>query len=231
MQEFRSTKNLLTAALVLGCAAAQAQTPPAQTPPVQQASASVAAPSSPPGNIVALPSKIAIIRLEQAVMATKEGLAAGAVLKAKYEPKQAELAKRQADIQTLKEQLQKGGATMSADAKDKLQRDIDSKVKSLQRDAQDANDDSQQDMGKVFNDLGEKMLQVIEPYAYQNGYAVVLDVSSQQTPVIWAAPATNITADIIKLYDQAHPGGAPAAAAPKPVQVLPKLPGSTQIKK
>jgi outer membrane protein len=230
MQELRLTKNLLTATLVLGCAAAQAQTPPVQT--VQQASASVSAPSSPPGNIVALPSKIAIIRLEQAVMATKEGLAAGAVLKAKYAPKQAELEKRQADIQTLKEQLQKGGATMSADTKDKLQRDIDAKVKALQRDAQDANDDSQQEMGKVFNDLGGKMLQVIEPYAYQNGYAVVLDVSSQQTPVIWAAPATNITADIIKLYDQAHPGGAPAAAAPKPVQALPKqLPGPTQIKK
>ena len=163
--------------------------------PVQTASAA----PSPTGNIVALPSKIAIIAVQSAIMATKEGTIAGNALKAKYAPRQAEFEKRQADVQSLTEQLKKGSATMSAEAKDKLQRDIDAKTKSLQRDAQDTQDDSQQDMGKVFNELGDKMVQIIEQYAYQNGYAVVLDVSSQQTPVIWAAPSSNITADIIKL--------------------------------
>jgi outer membrane protein len=227
MQEFRLTKNLVTAVLAAGCAAmAQGQTPPAQT--ARQTAAAVTAPT---GNIVALPSKIAIIAIQQAVMATKEGATAGAALKLKYAPKQTEFEKRQADIQSLTDQLKKGGVTLSAEAKDKLQRDIDGKTKSLQRDAQDVNDDSQQDMGKVYNELGDKMVQIIEQYAYQNGYAVVLDVSSQQTPVIWAAPSTNITADIIKLYDQAHPGVAPAAA-PKPLQAPPKQPATqTTVKK
>jgi outer membrane protein len=123
------------------------------------------------------------------------------------------------------DQLKKGSATLSAEAKDKLQRDIDARTKSLQRDAQDTQDDSQQDMGKVFNELGDKMVQIVEQYAYQNGFAVVLDVSSQQTPVIWAAPSSNITADIVKLYDQAHPGVAPAGQ-PKPLQAPPKPPAA-----
>jgi outer membrane protein len=216
MYQFRLTRKLVTAALAAACAAmAQSQTP--VQAPVQTASAA----GSPTGNIVALPNKIAIIAIRDAIMATKEGTIAGNALKAKYAPRQADFEKRQADIQTLTEELKKGSVTMSAEAKDKLQREIDAKTKTLQRDAQDANDDSQQDMGKVFNELGDKMVQIIEQYAYQNGYAVVLDVSSQQTPVLWAAPSSNITADIIKIYDQAHPGIAPTGA-PKPPQVPPK---------
>ncbi len=231
------TKNLLfTFTLLAGACAAIAQTPqgqtPLQNPPLQnppfQAPAprqTAPLPASPTGNIVALPNKIAIIAIQQAIMGTKEGSAAGSALKLKYAPKQTEFEKRQADIQSLQDQLKKGGVTLSAEAKDKLQRDIDGKTKALQRDAQDMNDDSQQDMGKVFNELGDKMVQIIEQYAYQNGYAVVLDVSNtQQTPVIWAAPSTNITADIIKLYDQAHPGTAAAAPARQPVQPIKKQP-------
>ena len=153
-------------------------------------------------------------------MATKEGIALGSTVNAKYEPKKAEFDKRKNDIQALQDQSKKGSATMSDEAKDKIARDIDAKTKSLQRDTQDTSTDYEEEMGKVYQELGNKMLEIIQQYSYQNGYAVVLDVSNQQTPVIWAAPSSNIIADIIKLYDQAHPGtGTPAAAkpaAPKP---------------
>jgi hypothetical protein len=42
----------------------------------------------------------------------------------------------------------------------------------------------------------------------------VLDVSNQQTPVLWADPSAEITSEIIKLYDQAHPGTGGTTAAP-----------------
>ena len=198
----------------------------------QTASASGAAvrqtpaiPPSPTGNIVALPTRIAVISLQPAIMGTKEGTAAGAALQAKYAPRQAEFERRKADLAALQDQLRKGGAAMSEDARAKLTREIDSKTKSLQRDAQEASDDSQQDMNSVYNQLGDKMLQIIEQYAYQNGYAVVLDVSAQQTPVIWAAGSSNITADIVKLYDLAHPGSAQAQAqAPKAPPKQPAAP-------
>ena len=204
-------KIFVAGALALGWAAmAQGQTASASGAAVRQAPA---IPASPTGNIVALPSKIAVISLQPAIMGTKEGTAAGAALQAKYAPRQAEFEKRKADLAALQDQLRKGGAAMSDDARAKLTREIDSKGKSLQRDAKEASDDSQQDMNSVYNQLGDKMLQIIEQYAYQNGYAVVLDVSAQQTPVIWAAGSANITADIVRLYDLAHPG---AALAPAP---------------
>jgi len=45
---------------------------------------------------------------------------------------------------------------------------------------------------------------------------VILDTSSQQTPVIYAANQIDVTQDIIHLYDQAYPVKASATSAPAP---------------
>lgn len=226
-------KNLATVVCITACAAfAQAQT--ANTRPSPPAA------TLPPTGNVALPTKVAVIDIQVAIMNTKEGAAAGASVQAKYQPRKDEFDKRQRDIQSIQDQLKKGSATMSDDAKSKLERDMDSKTKALQRDTQEVSDDYEQEMGKVFNEIGGKMMQIIEQYSYQNGYAVVLDASNrQQSPVLWAAPSSNITADIIKLYDQAHPAAStpgaakPPAGAPKPVTPTapPKQAPQTQIKK
>jgi outer membrane protein len=217
-------KNFATVAISLAFAAmAYAQGAPAQTAQAANRPSPPAAALPPAGNVT-LPTKIAVIDIQVAIMNTKEGSAQAGVLQAKYQPKKDEFDKRQRDIQALQDQVKKGAATMSEDAKAKIEREMDSKTKSLQRDTQEVSDDYEQDMGKVFQELGNKMLQIIEQYAYQNGFAAVLDVSNRQTsPVLWAAPSSNITADIIKLYDQAHPAAAgatpparpPAATAPK----------------
>jgi outer membrane protein len=215
-------KNFVTVAISLVFAAmAQAQGATAQAANTNRPAPPPAA--NPPAGNVTLPTKIAVIDIQVAIMNTKEGSAAAAVLQTKYQPKKDEFEKRQRDIQAIQDQVKKGAATMSDDAKAKLERDMDAKNKSLQRDTQEVSDDYEQDMGKVFQELGNKMLQIIEQYSYQNGYAAVLDVSNRQTsPVLWAAPSSNITADIIKLYDQAHPAAAGSAPAPKPAASAPK---------
>jgi len=193
-------------ALVLGVASlafAQAQTAPATSP----------APAARPAAPAPAPTKIAILNIQRAILSTKDGQKAATELQAKYDPKRAELQKRQSNIQSMEDQLRKGGATMSDDAKGKLQRDIDSSTKALQRDGQDLNDELDQDNQRLMQDLGGKMMAVIESYATQNGFAVVLDVSNPQTPVLWAAAATDVTPDIVRLYDAAHPETAAAKPA------------------
>ncbi|MGC2745831.1 MAG: OmpH family outer membrane protein, partial [Candidatus Angelobacter sp.] len=44
------------------------------------------------------------------------------------------------------------------------------------------------------------------------GYAVVMDVSNPQTPVLYANPGTNITKNLVEAYN----AESPAVAAPKP---------------
>jgi outer membrane protein len=164
-----------------------------------------------------LPTKIAIIHVQNAILGTKDGQKAATELQGRFAPKKAAIDKKNADIASLQDQLRKGSATMSEDAKNKLMRDIDANQKSLTRETEDAQSDLDQEQGKIMQELGNKMMAVVEKYATQNGFAVVLDVSNPQTPVLWAASAVDITNDIVKLYDQANVGAGtstPAGAAP-----------------
>jgi outer membrane protein len=56
----------------------------------------------------------------------------------------------------------------------------------------------------------------MEDYAQKNGYTVIMDVSSPQTPVLYAAETSNITKQLVDAYNAANPTAAPAAPAPKP---------------
>ncbi|MEO8592191.1 MAG: OmpH family outer membrane protein [Candidatus Solibacter sp.] len=154
----------------------------------------------------AAPTKVAIIHVQNAILQTKDGQKAANELQGRFAPKKAGLDKKQNEIATLQDQLRKGSATMSEDAKAKLMRDIDAGNKSLQRDTEDAQADLDSEQGKIMQDLGGKVMAVLEKFATANGYAVVLDVSNPQTPVLWAASAVDITGDIVKLYDQANSG-------------------------
>ncbi len=181
------------------------------------------------------PTKVGIIAVQQAILTTKEGQKASQDLQSKFSPKKTALEQRQQELASLNDQLKKGGATMSEPAKAKIQAQIESVNKSLTREGEDFDAEVQQEEQKIMNELGAKMMDVIIKYATQNGLAMVIDVSSQQTPVLWADQSINITEQIIKLYDQAHPGtagsapspsaakpaGTPAPAAPKPAAVKP----------
>jgi outer membrane protein len=165
------------------------------------------------------PTKVGIIAVQQAILSTKDGQKATQDLQAKFNPTKSKLDQRQQELASLQDQLKKGGATMSDAAKEKLNRDIETLNKSLTREGEDFDAEVQQEEQKIMNELGGKMMDVIIKYATQNGLAMVIDVSSQQTPVLWADQSINITEQIIKLYDQAHPAAgasAPAPAATKP---------------
>jgi outer membrane protein len=169
------------------------------------------------------PTKIATIQVQTAILTTKDGQKSAGELQVKFAPRKGEFEKKQADIAALQEQLKKGQATMSEDARTKLMRDIDSANTKLQRETQDAQADLDEEQQKVMQELGNKMMAIIDKYAQQNGIAVVIDVSNPQTPVLWAAQAIDITSEIVKLYDQAHPTVVPAApggTAPKPAPSL-----------
>ena len=161
------------------------------------------------------PTKVGVIHVQEALLSTKDGQKAANELQAKFAPKRSELEKKQTDINGLQDTLRKGSATMNDDAKNKLMREIDGKTTSLKRDSEDFDADVQEAEGKVMQELGAKMMKVLEKYATDNGYGVILDVSNPQTGVLWRAAAVDITADIIALYDKANPvAGATAPAAP-----------------
>ena len=181
------------------------------------------------------PAKIGTISIQQAIIGTKDGQKAVQQLQTKIEPKRKELEAKQAQIAQMEDQQRKSANTASAETLRKLATDIDQNKKSLQRMAEDAEADSQQEQNKLLNDLGGRIYQVVDKYSRDNGFTLILDVSNQQTsPVLWVATGVDITADIIKLYDAsapstiAAPAAAPAAkpAAPAAAPPAKKTPGA-----
>jgi outer membrane protein len=171
------------------------------------------------------PTKLAIVNIQAAILQTGDGKKAAAELGAKFDPRKAALSKRGDDLKARLEQLRKGSSTMSDEARAKLVRDNDAENKALQRDGEDLEADIDSDQQKLMDDLGHKMMDVVTQFATANGFLMVLNVSDPQTPVLWHNPMTDITTDVIKLYDQAHPVAAaaklpvkPAAPAPPPAK-------------
>lgn len=169
-------------------------------------------------------SKVGVINIQGAIVSTKDGQKAAADLESKFAPKKKEVDSRQSEINGLKDQLQKGQNTMSEQAKQELMRRIDSEQKTLQRDMEDDQSELQEEQQAALQKLGQRMMVVISQYAKANGYSLILDVSSPQTPVLFASNTIDITKDIIDLYDKnSSPAGTAMPAAPsKPASAAPK---------
>jgi len=209
-------------ALVLTLGSGFAMSAAAQTP-----AASSAAPA--PG-----PAKIAIIAFQVAVAQTNEGQRNFADLQKKYEPKREALKKQSDDIDAMTKQLQADQAKLTPAEQQSRATSIDNKKKVLDRDAQDASNDFQQEMQDIYNNLATKVYDVVQSYAQLHGYTLVLDITAgqQQSPVLYASDSSNITKEVIDAYNTksgipappAQPAGAtdaPKPAAPRPAAPRP----------
>lgn len=192
MARYINTRVLsLALVLLLGISAARAQAPVAGS---------------------AADNKVGIVSIQDAIANTNEGKKELEALQQKFAPRQAALQTQNDELENLKKQLQAQSDKLSDEERNSRVRSATEKQKSLQRSAEDFQNEVQTAEQEILNRLGKKMLDVMEKYAKANGYAVVLDVSNPQTPVLYAHPGTNITKNLIDAYN----AESPAAAAPKP---------------
>jgi outer membrane protein len=166
-----------------------------------------------------LPPKVAVINMQEALVSTKDGQKAIADLRGKYGPRDQDFQKRSADLQAKQDQYRKTQATLSDDQKGKMERDIDSMTRTLQRDTDDAKQDMDADQQRILQELGGKMMQVVTRYATDNQYTMVFDDSGQPNNILFASNAIDITREVIALYDKAAPvtpSAPPATSTTKP---------------
>lgn len=170
-------------------------------------------------------TKIGVIQIQQAIVATNEGQRDFQALEKKFEPKRTELQGLQKEIEDLQKQLQTQGDKLNDQARAEMSKNLESKQKVLQRSAQDAQDEYQTQSNEIAQRIGQKLIQVVDKYAKDNNYAMILDASNPDaSPIIWASDSTNVTKEIVDLYNAQSGVAAPAApagaaarpAAPKP---------------
>src|SRR5271163_2388045 len=187
---------------------------------ISQTSAAPApsAPSTPtagaPVTPQAIPAKIALVAFEQAVFATNEGQRAVQDIQAKYKPKKDQIDTLSGEVETLKKQLQSAPATLTDAERATRLKMIDTKEKQLTREADDAQTAYNTDLQESYGKLASKVSATLKKYVSDNGYTLLLDVSSQQSNVMWANQSTDVTQAVVTAYNTSSGVAAPPPTAP-----------------
>jgi outer membrane protein len=162
-------------------------------------------------------TKIGTINIRQAIVTTAEGKQASAELQS-VAAQQSELEALNKQINDLRQQLAANATTWGDDQKarvaaqgQRLTAKFDRQNTALQEDVNAA-------QSEVVDRIGRKMMDVVERYARENGFVAVFEYPAQNTSVVYASANIDITAEIIKLYDQAYPA---KAGTPRPQSLRP----------
>lgn len=162
------------------------------------------------------PERIAVINIQAAIASTEQGKQTARELQAKFAPREAKINDISKQIQDIQQRVQDGQNTLSGAEKQRLQFKYQELTRNLQREQQEYQEDTQDARTDAVNSIGQKMMPIINRYANQRGYSVVLDTSAQSSPVLFASNSVDITSAIVKLYNEAYPVKPAAASKSKP---------------
>jgi outer membrane protein len=162
-------------------------------------------------------SRVAVINMQSAILESQEGKKAAATLKAKYDAKAAELEKIKKEVESLTDEIKKQEKNLSEDALAQKQKTLEIRNKELTRAGEDANNEFQQLQTEAINTIGNKILRVIQAYAAEQSFSMVVDSSAPQSGVLFVSPTTDITTEILRRFDaQGEPAAASKPPAPRP---------------
>lgn len=202
-----------TFALVIGGASLAAQAPgqAAQAPaqPATQMPAQPGQPAPTPPRPFPEGAKVAFVNIQRVANESAEGKAATAKVKELNDRKLAELGERQKNIQAAQQKLQQNLSVLSDTARAQAEKDIERQQVELQRATQDAQAEVQELQQELQIEFQKKLLPVINALSLEKGLHMVF--SQVDSGLVWADPGLDITAEVIKRFDQAT-----GATAPKP---------------
>jgi outer membrane protein len=200
----------LAAACVLSAGATWAQSAPAAGAPAN--------------------GKVGVLNVRQAILSTSEGKQASAELQSQFAPRQTELENMNKQINDLRQRLAACEGKCSQEEIARLTTQGQRLAQQLQRKQDEMQEDANAAQAEVFERLGRKVNDVLDRYARENGYILLLDYSAQNTPIVNFSNQVDVTQDIVRLYDQAYPlkGGAGAQAKPAPAKPAATNPPATK---
>jgi outer membrane protein len=181
----------------------QTQTP-AQTPAAQppQSPAQVPEPAPAPARLPFPPDAThAYVDLARVAAESIDGQAANQRVQALSAQKVQMLDGRTVELQASQEKLQQNANVMSAEAQLQLQREIERLSIDIQRMTQDAENEVAELQQTLQLEFQQKLVPAIDRVAASKGLRFIF--SAGNGGLIWAAPAFDITADVVAELDKA----------------------------
>ena len=150
--------------------------------------------------------------MRQAVVSTAEGKKASAQIEAEYLARRNELEALGKQIANIKQRLYPGANVMKQEEQDRLAREGERLAQKYQRKQNEFQEDLSAAQTDAASAISSKLMRLLSDYAPKNGFSAVLDYSVPNSPVLYAA--TDITDDIVRLYDQTYLATSPSTAKP-----------------
>lgn len=148
-------------------------------------------------------AKIAFVVLQRVVAESNEGQQASARVQALQQKKVGELNERQKTAQSLQEKLDKSGAVMSEAARADLTKQVERAQVDLQRATQDAQAEVQELQQALQEEFQRRVAPIIEAVGKEKGLHYIFN--GPDSGLVWADASLDITADVVKKFDQVKP--------------------------
>jgi outer membrane protein len=142
------------------------------------------------------------VAFNAAVLQTAEAKHVFSDLQAKFGPRQAHLQQLNAQIESLKKQINDSSSSLSEAEKSAKMHTLDTAQRQMQREADDFKSDTDSASQQAFQSIAQKLYALLQDYAKQHAYTLVIDRGSDAAPVVWYAAANaDITVELIRAYD------------------------------
>lgn len=146
-------------------------------------------------------SKLGIVSLQKALQDTAEIKAAEADLKARFGPRQEELANLEKEVAKLQQDLEQNQSKYNEATLQEMSSRLQLRQRQYQRNAQSLQDDVNAVRQDILNRVGQRLQEVIKKVAEEKGLDLVVDAGN----TYFFKPVLDITGDVTKAYDLAYP--------------------------
>ncbi len=140
---------------------------------------------------------IGVVDVQRALMQVDEGRAAKTQLQADFKDKQKLLDKRQDELRSLKEDLDKRAATMDPAKRKEKQEELQRKYLDLQQTYVSLQKQLMAREKELTGKIIQKMQPLFAKIAQENNLDVILNADS----IVWAKPDMDITNELIRRYN------------------------------
>src|SRR5262252_7182556 len=151
-------------------------------------------------------SRVGFVDIQRVLARSSAGVAAREQLEKEKAVMQKQVDDQRAELEKLRDELEKKGQLLSADARREKQELLERKV----RDARRLVDDLQGTLQKKEEALLAKVLQdvsgLIQKIGKDKGYTIVLE--RQRSSILYASPESDLTDEVIRAYDDETKKGA-----------------------
>jgi outer membrane protein len=175
------------------------------------------------GALAALPAwaegKIAVVDFQRLGDESPQGKAVLDAMRAEFAPRERTLQAQQQSLKAKQDKLQKDGATMSDDQRQRAEKDLRDGARDFERARGEFQDDVTARRNEEMSRLQKTLIDEVQTYAKAQNYDVVL----AREGVVYATSSYDITGAVLQALQARGPAAAAAPPAAKPA-TTPKPP-------